>query len=200
MPFKAPDIPEQPDLVCIGRVASVGPTKLSPAGYVMTNVQIQAIQAGRSTKYNFMYRPDWLVENFDPNSLEKGPMFVFSKNVASDQTPALRAFVGSDESADERYLTLSDELISLADKSPDGVERLLADRFMKYSEGNASADPPEPGAIFGYVMQQKKDRDTGALTRFYDVGYFFPATKTDAERFAKKAAADPARYVMTFEV
>jgi len=190
MPFKAPDVPELPDLVCIGRVASVSGTKLSPAGYVMTNVQIQGIQAGKSTKYNFMYRPDWLVENFNPNGLEKGPMFVFSKNIASDQTPALRAFCGSDAAAEERYLTLSDELISLADKSPEQVEKLLADRWLAAAES---------GAIFGYVMQQKKDKDTGALTRFYDVGYFFPATKEDADRFARKAASDPGRYVMTFE-
>ena len=190
MPFNTPDVPALPDLICIGRVAAVGPSKLSPSGYAMTNFQIQGIQAGRSSKYNFMYRPDWLVENFDPNVLEKGPMFVYSKNVASDQTPALRAFCGSDDAAEERYLTLSDELITLADKSPESIERLLADRILGFAEKEA---------IFGYVMQQQKDKDTKALTRFYDVGYFFPATKDDAERFARKAASSPERYVLTFE-
>lgn len=193
MPFKQPSVPELPDKICIGHLTAVGPSKVTQGGYNLIKIKIAAAQAGVNTEYNFMYRPGWLVEGFDPDTLGVGEMFVYSKNISSDRTPALRAFCGSDEKADERYLLLSDELISLPDpKETDVVERFLANRLLNFAE-NAEAQ-------FGYVMSQRKDRETGELTRFYDLNYFFPATQKEVERWVKKAQQDPSSVILTFEV
>jgi len=193
MPFKQPSIPEMPDKICIGRVSALGPSKITAGGYNLLTVSIAPMQAGQAARYSFMYRPQWFEEGFDPDALERGDLFIYSKNLSSDRTPALRAFCGSDERANERYLMLSDELINLpAPKNPEQIEQIVTNRVLDYAENHE--------AIFGYVMSQRKDRESGELSRFYDLNYFFPVTEAEIKRFSQKAQSDPESTVLTFEV
>lgn len=187
--FNTPDAEKLPKIACVGVVEEFGEGKLTQSQqYLIHQIRVKGNGANRNTRTNFMYRPDWLTQDFQPNSLkeltETGPLFVYQKNIigpkGSNKLSALQGLAGTEE----RFVEVSTRLLAIqagglleAEDLASQVQAVLHQFLLVEGED----------VLIGYEMQQKTE-DTGerdekgkkikVLVDGYELGsYFYPTEK-----------------------
>jgi len=195
--FRAAEADALPKLACLGYVEKLGEGKITQKGvYHMQTIHIAPMESGKKGVVNFLYVPEWLDAGFNPATLKeeadgKALYFLYGKNIMSRQSMSvLQGIAGSEEN----FNTLSYNLITTEDKSPEGIQAVLQNFFN------------EVGPTIGYVLQQRREK-TGEvdengkaiyeLQPGYEVGSFFHPTDSEKARIAKQAANG--KLVVTFE-
>ncbi len=197
---------ELPRLNCIGRVTSVGEGKVSANGtYVVQPLTIEGTEAAPSKSFvNLLYRPEWLVEGFDPRSLEgdgtSGIVYKMHIGGARDknsgkitQVSTIAGIAGSEDNFNQ----LAGKIFSATKGQDFSTAEKLAD-FITVVSGVISEFVNETAPEVGFYSSQKK-KETGevdASGRKVKVadpgkrevsGYFFVNAESD-KRNADSAA------------
>jgi hypothetical protein len=117
MGFNKPQAEEKPARANIGYVKEIGEGRVTNSGdYMFVKYDIGGYGASENIKGIFMFRPEWLVEGFNPGSLEKldgGKAFErqYRNHVSSDESlSTLQGLCGGKE---ELHDELADRIFSL---------------------------------------------------------------------------------------
>jgi hypothetical protein len=161
-----------PTLICVGTVGEVGEGHLSKpnedgvSNYIVQPISIEPLDAGRSTKVQLLYRPNWFVPGFQPETLKEldggeGMHFVYGRNINSrGSISVLRGLTGSPET----FKDLAVQLLSLdVPQGADGpsiedVQKTLTDFF----EGNVDASGEKVKFIYELRQQYTKTNELNA--------------------------------------
>lgn len=210
------DAPAKPSLFCVGVVTEVENGHLSDSeNYMVIPITITAKDAGKDTKIQFLYQPNWFTKEFNSilglrafkseNINEKGNLsgsaWVYSNNInnISDDEHAvsvLRGICGSQAKFEE----LSDRLLNL--EVPAGADgptvEDVTNTFREFLETSVGKDG-QP-MLVGYTLEQESKRtgeinpETGknvyVKTKKYVIARknsFFDVTKKNLAYFTRNA-------------
>lgn len=206
--FREAEAKPMPTLACIGRVSKIGEpkdTKVNEHGfnYVLIPIEIEGYGASRNTKVNFMFRPEWIDENFNPKTLGeleggKGLLAVYSSNIAQrGRVSVLKGVAGGDSDAFDAIATA----LMGADLTANPGEAVAA-VLEDYLIGQ------ELGKVVGYTLRQQSEKtdetdENGRAiyvkTQYYEVGEFFAPTERNRERQYKRAkTAEEGKFKVLF--
>jgi hypothetical protein len=196
--FKTPDVEALPRLACVGGIEKVEGKTTAKGVYDMQVITLSPYESAprNVTRVNFLYRPEWLDSNFDPNTLKEEfegdkMLAVYRMHIASKTaTTTLQGIAGTEEG----FGQLSYALITAEDKSIEGVQAVISNYLN------------ETQPTVGYYLQQRRrktdevDENGKAIYELeggYEVGSFFLPTEDNMKRLDKQAASG--RLVLTFE-
>lgn len=213
--FAEPPAGEMPSLVCVGSVTAIADGKVTEVkrdadgdekpNYQMNIISISGLGAGRSTKVNLLYRPEWLRPGFDLNeqlevlkpSQAKAIRFVYENNLRAPEgskiVPVLQGLAGNREN----YAVLANRLLRLDEITLENVTDVL--RTFLIDEGY--------GEEIGYVLKQKEEltgekdengRPERRKTAYYEVSKFFEVTEKNLESWRKSCEKPGSKYRMTY--
>lgn len=207
--FKEAAAEPLPLKICVGYVVDVGEpkvtaTKFREDGYQKTNyinqpIMIAGLGSSPNTKLNWLYRPEWLSVDFDPEKLgdmiddekeAKAVHFVYSRNIRGRQsTSVLQGLCGNKEN----FQTLSGRLLSLKEpENMDAVRDVLSTFFLEDVSGNP----------IGYKLRQKFSKtgevdDNGKAVYIadnrYEISEFFEYSEELMEKFRAGAEKSQGR-------
>lgn len=187
MPFARPEANQMPELACLGQVGEVSEPKLTGSGvYYWCGIRLVAQDAGRDRRAGWMYRPEWLAEDFDASGLpaEKGNnlKFIYEKHIAAPpkslRLSVIEGLAGSAEGFAELSTSLND-LQRNGGADPADVKKTLEEYFGAH----------EP--TVGYILGQKKE--DGQLVDDYEVTRYFWPTSESIARMVRRADQDELR-------
>ncbi|MEN6587810.1 MAG: hypothetical protein ABFE02_17350 [Sulfuricella sp.] len=179
-----------PTLANVGYVSDLGEPKATESGtYVNQPITIEGIGGSRGIRVNLLYRPEWFVEGFNPDELEKieggsGMLFVYRKNIAArGSLSVLAGLCGSDEV----FAALQGQILDLPEVTAEAVHDVLQAALI---DGNAPN--------FGYTLKQKRTKtgvgedgkNVSALENQYEVDQFWYATEKNQKAMRKRASRD----------
>lgn len=205
-----------PNLVCIGYVSTVGDAKVSSSDkYIVQPLTIDGLESARNTKVQLLYKPEWLTENFNPESLNdfedgKSMHFVYSQHIRQrGGLSTLRGIAGSQEGFD----TLSNAILNIpVTKDPEVFMRAVQEVITEFVNNNTESDGT-PKKI-GYVLSQKSSKvldsngnpvknDAGKFEyvreKQYQVSRYFDVTEEQLKREINAAQKSPNTIKLTFE-
>jgi len=205
--FREAAAADMPKLVCVGYVDAVGDGKVSESGkYIVQPISLAAYGAGRRARVNFLYRPEWIVPAFDPNTIAemvdddeeaKKILSVYRRNInGRGSISTLRGLAGSDVG----FERLSHRILSLPDASIEGVQMVLTEFF----EERQQSGSPE----IGYVLKQQAtrtdqiDEESGKAIWIkenrYEVDSFFDVNDKALAKWTKAAAKSQGKIRVTY--
>lgn len=220
--FQEAPAKDLPRLICTGYVTGVSKVAVSESSgrYIVAHINIEANSAGRGTKAFFCYRPEQLVNGFNPrlyeNSVDdvtgepldeklvKSLTFVYGKNIAMrDSISVIQGVCGSQEAAD----VLSDQLITDEceswDESAARVQEVLT-RFF-----NTNVGPDGRPATIGYVLDQQQEK-TGQVdedgkpiyvkTANYNITKWFYPNERALKSWARSAEGSGGKTKITYDL
>lgn len=215
MGFKQAQARPLPRLACIGRVSAVPEAKVSQSEvYVVQRIEITGYGPSRNIRPMFLYRPDWLTEGFDPESLKElengeSMLGVYRNHVGEkDEISVLLGLCGC---KDEVYDALGDKLFALGiDPAKiesdddmravmDAVTNVLKEFLIDEKNGNE----------IGYILRQQYEK-TGEVdengrpvrvpTKYYEVAeYFDPNDEKKIASLKKSAEKSDGKFKITFD-
>jgi len=184
MALRMAEVPEKPDLICLGEVREVGEPKLSESGSLYyLPIEIQSAQAPDATFY-FLFRPEWFRADFDPSVLRQqdeqarkeaedlgetpppSQYALYCRFIAYQGQPAALQILAGDQF--EKLASTFDQI------PPDQITpEIVAAVLREFLVGNE----------VGYILRQRRDRETRELTEYYGIHRLFPAERyKDYER------------------
>lgn len=218
MPIPVAKTPRIPTLACMGFVSEVGQVKETQdkgdgsPNYYMIPVTLSPYEAGRKKVVNFMFRPEWFDQGFDPNTdikdlwgeeKSKGPMFVYRRSFGTNSTiGSLTGLAGGDpKNGDALYDTI---LESLKGVSPENIGETVEEVLRT----NLVAEDGE-GQVVGYIVGQRSRRvqnqDTGKWDTVYEdqtdvTGFWQVTEKAKAEMEKRSRKQKDGLFRVTWEV
>lgn len=204
MALKSIQAAPMPTLICVGTVGGVNKEKsgVTESGmYCKVCINLKATGAGRDQTVYFLFRPEWLNPDFDPNTIidDYGSSvdFVYRNNIADvargGNVSLLEGLAGSAQRANE----LKSRLASLGEVTVDNVVETLTNFFNE-----------RPDTLVGYNLRQAEDKikdENGHVidrvkTKNYNVDRFFYVTEDSLKRARIRAEKSDGKTVYTADV
>lgn len=162
--------------------------------YYNEEVKIKGVTPCPDNKVRLLWRPEWFTKAFNPQTLDKGALFVYKRNIASiGEASFLEGLCGGEENLD----VLSDMCKDLGEApEPEAVHAVLAG-FLR-----------DLGPIpFIYVQQQERkvtgvDDDGKKIrtaTTYYEVDGIMPLTDEYAKKMVNRAKYNVKRRAKALE-
>ncbi len=216
MGFREAGARPMPKLACIGKVTEFVEAKVSASEqYIVQRFSIQGFGASRNIRDMLLYRPEWLADGFDPETLEdneetKGLLFTYRNHIS--EKGKVSKLLGLCALDDEKFGAVAEALFGLsidpATLPQDGppidmmeeVTEVLNDLYVE----QGFADP------IGYVLGQQTSKtdevnpETGkaiyVVEPYYEVKEFFnPADKKKIASLQKAADKSEGKFKITFD-
>lgn len=189
----AGQVPEMPDLACIGYVKKVGEVKLSEKGvFHVLSLEIEGRYSGKDGTFFFIFEPRWFEKSFDPKTLieedeafneahaaeikagvvkRSGKNGIYRRYINDKTRPSVLQAIcdGEDGSIFAEVAARFDALPAV---TPKDVENILREYLT--------------GREVGYVMTQRTD-DDGSLMDLYNIARFFPLTQSGLKAITEEA-------------
>lgn len=221
--FASATVDKLPTIACVGYVDEVGEGKVSKSEvYINQPIKIRGNGANRSVTKYLLYRPEWLVPGFNPDTIKesgdgaRGMLFVYQSNIipgrGAKKISALQGLCGSEERFNElanRLLTASypetgdnatPEETAAATSALIAQVRSILHQFLVVEGGEA--------VPVGYQMIQEKE-DTGDVdekgkkvkvaTERYTLGDFFYPTEQKLKNLRSFAQHQPGKMRVAFD-
>jgi hypothetical protein len=209
MGFNKANAQEKPRTAALGRVQAIGEAKVTQSkAYMLVKYELQGYGASPNQNGIFLFRPEWLMEGFNPASLEKfdnGKTFemIYRKNVASREgMSVLQGLCGGDE---QKFDELADRIFALgindASTEEDVLEgvRGVLQQFL-VDEGNGD----KVGYTIGHQMSKTDECDENGKPiyvreRFMEIkSWFDPSNEKAVKGMVKRAAKSEGKFVIAF--
>lgn len=204
--FATPALERKPDQICVGRVTEVKDAYVSKSEkYYVVPISIEALDAGKSTKLYFLFRPEWMAQLSTGELLrlreeDKGAHFVYSKNIATSEEGKKSHLQGLAVTSDG-FNQLASRLIDLGVEAVSETPTLVSDVLRTYLlDENGDRN-------IGYVLTQQTEKtdeigENGkniyVPTKNWEVASYFEVSDKNIDRMTKKAEKNPARFRMTY--
>lgn len=212
MGFMKAEAQTMPTRACIGYIDDISAAKETESGvYANCRITIKALEAGRGTMTNLLFRPEWFTPGFNPKTIEevtvegasqeeveklrKGMVFMYRRLFGTKDTPGqLEVMVGGAENLD----ALSEKFENIGgEPSIETVGEIIKSFVI------------DTAATVGYILKQAREKtdevdEAGkqvyVLRENYELSEWFLPTEANKKRMRNRAAKANGDFLVTFEV